>query len=211
MTEDEIAEIARQTAEALRSDPAWWEIVAAFGPVAVLAGAVATLWIGLASVRRQRISAGQQSKDNRDALDLQRANAEKQSDESQAALAERRRADDRAEWWKRAQWALDAVLSGDRNREALGFRMLDRLTESGSAGKEDLELLDPAWLRSAASSQSQADETLGETRNLLQDMANQGLINDDYLEAFQQTMDEENGKEHNGTDTDREVSDEPHT
>lgn len=244
MTPEEIEEIARQTAEALHSDPAWWEIVAAFGPVAVLTGAVATLWIGLRSVRQQRINAEQQSRDNGVALDLQRTNAEKQSqqnqdaldlqrvnaerqaaqsqavldlqrvnaekqfEQSQAALAERRRADDRAEWWKRVQWALDAVLSGVARRENLGFKMLDQLTKSGSAGEEDLGLLDPAWLRSAASSQSQAEETLDDTAEYLQSMAAQGLIPDEYLGDVRRIIDEDDGKEHNGSQTDREVHDE---
>lgn len=226
MTPEEIEEIARQTADALQSDPTGWEIVAALGPLAVLAGAVVTLVIGLRSVRQQRINAEQQSRDNGVALDLQRTNAEKQSQQnqaaldlqrvnaekqfvqSQAALAERRRADDRAEWWKRVQWALDAVLSGVARRENLGFKMLDQLTKSGSAGEEDLGLLDPAWLRSAASSQSQAEETLDDTAEYLQSMAAQGYIPDEYLGDVRRIMDEDDGKEHNGSQTDREVHDE---
>lgn len=195
MDEERINEIAVQVVDALNNmasgEPTGWEIFAALSPVAVLAGAVVTLWIGLASLRRQRL------------------NAEGQSADAKEAMGERRRADDRAEWWKRVQWALDASLSEDVARQDLGFKMLARLIKAGNVDKEDLELLDPAWLRTAASSSSQAEAVIGESTDTLQGMANQGLISDDYLNEYRRIMDEQAAEEHNGTDTsNREGSDE---
>ena len=187
MDEEQLEQIASQAAELARADPAWWEIAAALSPLAVLIGAVVTLWIGLASVRRQR------------------NNAEKQSADNRKAMAERRRADDRAEWWKRVQWALDASLSDQVKRQDLGFKMLDRLTAAGKVDDEDLTLLDPAWRPTAASSAAQAEETMDTASSTLQAMAAQGIIGDDYLAAYQRVMDEAGTEEHNGTDTgDRE-------
>lgn len=195
MDEQSINEIADRVVDALNNmapgDPTGWEIVAALGPLAVLAGGVITLIIGLLSLRRQRI------------------NAEKQSTDNGEALAERRRADDRSEWWKRAQWALDASLSESTARQDLGFKMLKRLIRAGNIDKEDLELLDPAWLRTAASSGSQAEAVLVGTTEALTDMAGQGFIPDEYLSEYRRIMDEQGGKEHNGNETgNREGSDE---
>ena len=183
MDEQQIEEIADRVVDALNGlapgDPTGWEIVAAFGPLAVLAGGVITLVIGLLSLRRQRI------------------NAEKQSEDQKEAMAERRRADDRAEWWKRAQWALDASLSESAVRQDLGFKMLERLVTAGSVDREDLELLEPAWRRTTASTSSQAEAVMGESADNLEDMASQGLIPDDYLDEFRRAMDEEAAEEQN--------------
>jgi hypothetical protein len=54
-------------------------------------------------------------------------------------------ADDRAEWWKRTQWALDRALDEDEDIKALGLAALDVLARSELARNEELELLDIAW------------------------------------------------------------------
>jgi hypothetical protein len=54
-------------------------------------------------------------------------------------------ADDRAEWWKRTQWALDRALDEDEDGKALGLAALDVLARSELARNEELELLDIAW------------------------------------------------------------------
>jgi hypothetical protein len=54
-------------------------------------------------------------------------------------------ADDRAEWWKRTQWALDRALDEDLDGKALGLAALDVLARSELARNEELELLDIAW------------------------------------------------------------------
>ncbi|MFF2244701.1 hypothetical protein ACFVTM_11025 [Arthrobacter sp. NPDC058130] len=54
-------------------------------------------------------------------------------------------ADDRAEWWKRTQWALDRALDQDPDIKALGLAALGVLARSELARNEELELLDIAW------------------------------------------------------------------
>lgn len=54
-------------------------------------------------------------------------------------------ADDRAEWWKRTQWALDRALDEDQDIKALGLAALGVLARSELARNEELELLDIAW------------------------------------------------------------------
>ena len=187
MDEQQIEEIADRVVDALNGlapgDPTGWEIAAAFGPAAVFVGGIITLVIGLMSLNRQRI------------------NAEKQSADQKEAMAERRRADDRAEWWKRAQWALDASLSESAVRQDLGFKMLERLVTAGSVDREDLELLEPAWRRSAAANGSQAVAVMEESTVALPDLAGQGYIPQDYVDEFRRVLDDEGSGEHNGTDT----------
>ncbi len=54
-------------------------------------------------------------------------------------------ADDRAEWWKRTEWALERALNQDEDIKALGLAALDVLARSELARDEELELLDIAW------------------------------------------------------------------
>ena len=54
-------------------------------------------------------------------------------------------ADNRAEWWKRTQWALDAVYSGDKKQAAVGLKVLKVLGESELAGTGELAVLEAAW------------------------------------------------------------------
>lgn len=61
------------------------------------------------------------------------------------ALRQRTRADDRAEWWKRTQWALDKALEADEDAKAIGLASLAVLARSDLAREEELELLDIAW------------------------------------------------------------------
>jgi hypothetical protein len=58
-----------------------------------------------------------------------------------AALWQRRRADNRAEWWRRAQWALDASLSSQATRAKLGQQAISILGRSKLATPEDGVLL----------------------------------------------------------------------
>ncbi len=60
-------------------------------------------------------------------------------------LRQRAIADDRAEWWKRTQWALDNALDQDEDTRALGLAALEVLAGSELARNEELELLDIAW------------------------------------------------------------------
>jgi hypothetical protein len=101
----------------VHSGPAeWWQIVAALGPLAVLLGAVIA-WFTL----RQR------SKSDR------------------LLLTQKAEADNRSEWWKRTQWALDAVYSGDKRKTLVGLKVLGVLGESELAGAGELAVLEAAW------------------------------------------------------------------
>ncbi|MFF2030866.1 hypothetical protein [Arthrobacter sp. NPDC058192] len=103
------------------SGPAeWWQVVGALGPLAILlSGLVAALISFL--VLRQRTNA--------DALEL----------------IQKTRADSRAEWWRRTQWALDRALDQNDDTKALGLGALAVLAQSELASAEELELLDIAW------------------------------------------------------------------
>jgi hypothetical protein len=98
----------------------WWQIVAALGPLAVLAGAILAAFIGWRTLRQKAVADAQ-------------------------ALTQKTRADDRAEWWTRTQWALDKALEADEDAKALGLASLAVLARSDLARGEELELLDIAW------------------------------------------------------------------
>ena len=59
-------------------------------------------------------------------------------------LKQKAEADNRAEWWKRTQWALDAVYSGDKKRGTIGLKVLKVLGESELAGDGELAVLEAA-------------------------------------------------------------------
>ncbi|WP_049830951.1 hypothetical protein [Arthrobacter sp. RIT-PI-e] len=61
------------------------------------------------------------------------------------ALAQRHAADDRSEWWRRTQWALDAAFSDDVARRKAGIGALRILAESNLATAEELAVLDAVW------------------------------------------------------------------
>lgn len=62
-----------------------------------------------------------------------------------AALAQRREADQRSEWWARAQWAIEASLSDDPRRQETGLGVLNLLAQSELAGEEEVAIISIAW------------------------------------------------------------------
>ncbi|MCC9204819.1 hypothetical protein [Arthrobacter sp. zg-Y769] len=62
-------------------------------------------------------------------------------------LEQRRKADQRSEWWTRAQWAIEASLSDDPRRQETGLGVLDLLAQSDLAGTEEAAILSIAWAR----------------------------------------------------------------
>ncbi len=116
----------------VHSGPAdWWVVLAGLGPLAVLIAALLAFYINWRTLA-QRTSA------DKTALDQKRA-----ADEQ--ALRQRIEADSRAEWWRRAQWALDRALDDDDGTKALGLATLNVLAVSELARTEELELFDAAW------------------------------------------------------------------
>ncbi|HEX9228025.1 MAG TPA: hypothetical protein VF885_15585 [Arthrobacter sp.] len=109
----------------------WWQNVALFSPVAVLLAAALAAFINW-QILRQRTQA-----------DIRALEQKRESDRN--ALDQKTAADSRAEWWRRAQWALEQALSKDEDTKALGLATLDVLARSELARKEELELFDIAW------------------------------------------------------------------
>lgn len=62
-----------------------------------------------------------------------------------AALRQRRRADNQSEWWRRAQWGLDASFDQRPERRAMGLAVLEVLAGSGLATSEELRIIEAAW------------------------------------------------------------------
>ncbi|TQJ36744.1 hypothetical protein [Arthrobacter sp. SLBN-122] len=73
-------------------------------------------------------------------------------------IKQKREADNRAEWWKRTQWALDAVYSGDPKRGTVGLKVLTVLAESGLAGEGELDVLEAAWENPLSEAEKQQTE-----------------------------------------------------
>lgn len=57
------------------------------------------------------------------------------------SLRQKAQADDRSEWWRRAQWALDASLSPSHSQAEMGQKAIEILGHSALASQDDLALL----------------------------------------------------------------------
>ena len=57
-----------------------------------------------------------------------------------AGLAQRTRADKRAEWWRRATWAVDHTLSDNEDAQVIGFDVLGKLQRSHLITRTDRDL-----------------------------------------------------------------------
>lgn len=101
--------------------PQWWDIVGALGPLAILLAAGIAAIVGVLGLRE---------KSNTDRL----------------VLTQQTNADNRSEWWRRAQWALDNAMSADLDRRALGIGILTVLAYSELAKTEELAIFDMAWM-----------------------------------------------------------------
>ncbi|EMY32489.1 hypothetical protein D477_019873 [Arthrobacter crystallopoietes BAB-32] len=66
------------------------------------------------------------------------------------ALKQRSLADRRAEWWGRAQWALESALSDDPARRETGLGVLGILATSSLATDEEIEILGVAAVQPLA-------------------------------------------------------------
>jgi hypothetical protein len=104
------------------------------------------------------------------------------------ALKQREKADDRAEWWRRTQWALEATVSEDDTMNGYGTGMLKLLADSELATADDRALLDNVWKDSDAATEQDAEE-------LIQDAAD--LSEEETLENFSETGNNEVTKEDN--------------
>jgi hypothetical protein len=61
-----------------------------------------------------------------------------------AGIVQRTQADKRAEWWRRATWAVDHTLSDDEDAQIIGFDVLGKLQASHLISRQDRDLF-MAW------------------------------------------------------------------
>lgn len=73
-------------------------------------------------------------------------------------LKQRQRADDRAEWWRRAQWALESAASKDEKLNAAGTKMIPLMNTSDLLDEADRDLLDTIWQADPAARDEQSAE-----------------------------------------------------
>lgn len=91
-------------------------------------------------------------------------------------LKQKREADARSEWWRRTQWALEAVASADAAMYAYGTGMLDLLAKSDLASPEDKELLDAVWEGTSTEMQDADIEQLFEEARVQEGLTDEQLI-----------------------------------
>ncbi|MHA7156225.1 hypothetical protein [Arthrobacter sp. TMN-50] len=91
----------------------WWEILAAFGPTAIVLAALIAYLVQRESLTHQR-----------------------------EALVQRTKSDGEAEWWRRAQWAIDAALdTQDPKRQQIGLGMLNDAANEPDVGPAEQRIL----------------------------------------------------------------------
>lgn len=82
-----------------------------------------------------------------------------------AALWQKRRADNRSEWWKRMQWALDASFDEDPERQAMGLAVLEVLADSRMVTNEEIRIVEEAWRDPLEEEESALDDPGGISEN----------------------------------------------
>lgn len=122
-------------------------------------------------------------------------------------IKQKREADNRAEWWKRTQWALDAVNSGEPRRGTMGLKVLTVLAESDLAGKGELDVLAAAWENPLDEAEqdlkASAEGSAGDTETFTDDRGNHWSVELPDLEQ-QAGVDDEPGPRDNEEDDDAE-------
>jgi hypothetical protein len=107
--------------------PGWWTQISAFTSIAVSAAIIGVAVLILLKLRRQK----------RALLGNAATHA--------GRLGRRREADDRAEWIRRTQWALEAAASSNDAMYSYGAAILEAMARSDLTGPEDKAILDTVW------------------------------------------------------------------
>lgn len=168
MTDKQIEDIANRLIAAIEhlapNGTSGWTIVASLAPLAALIAAGLVTWIGWKNLKHQR-----------------------------NVLAASISNDDRSEWWKRAQWALESAASTKSDMlNAAGTEMLKILVTSPMATDEDKDLLDTAWRAgTAAADEQSAEDMLLEAAVFADEEA--ALENDDEAGENEGTKEDTNG------------------
>jgi hypothetical protein len=159
LTDPEIQDIVNRVIEALHqlaplppSEPTGLMLIPVFAPVAALLAAVLVTWVGWRNLKHQ-----------------------------QKALGVSVRNDDRSEWWKRAQWALEAAMTVENAQlSAAGNEMLRVLVTSDMASDKDKDLLDTVWKAgTGAVSQESAVDAIAEAAAFTYELARQAAADMD--------------------------------
>lgn len=165
MTEEQIQQIADRVIAALENlapvDPGFQ--FANLGPVAVFIAAGVAAWVGWRNLLHQQTVLKETGKKADDALE------------------QKREADARSEWWRRAQWALEAKSSEDPDMNGYGSAILDVLPKSNLTGLEDKKLLDIVWKSTPSEMQ---DEEITEFIAEFKDLDNLDPEEEETLRSF---------------------------
>lgn len=62
------------------------------------------------------------------------------------SLSQKSAADNRAEWWRRAEWAFDGILSQEPRRAQVGLQVMTILADS-TPSSEEVEITTVAWAK----------------------------------------------------------------
>lgn len=132
--------------------PSGWDIFANILQICVIGAAVWAAVIGWKNLKTQQAALEESKNQNKLDRQHQDANLEHQREvleenraQDKANLEQRRRADDRSEWWTRTQWALEKWSADGAKRSSSGALILAALAESNMADLEDKKLLGIAW------------------------------------------------------------------
>lgn len=121
MTDQQIEDLANRLIAAIEhlapGALPWYAPWAAFGSYVAVVAAVVAFWVGWLNLKHQ-----------------------------QNALTVSTRNEDRSEWWKRAQWALEVAVTMETPQLAAAANaILTALVKSDMASDTDKDLLDTAW------------------------------------------------------------------
>lgn len=79
-----------------------------------------------------------------------------------ASLNQRTEADRRAEWWRRATWAVDHTLSENLDAQLVGFDVLRKLQESNLITRSDRSIFS-SWATERLFPGDDTDDSSGDT------------------------------------------------
>lgn len=82
-----------------------------------------------------------------------------QRENGQKDRAQRDRNERKAQWWHRAEWALDLTLNEDEEARIVGFRVLDALAGSEWAGEHEGDVIAAATERALSDAGSGVPST----------------------------------------------------
>lgn len=105
-------------------------------------------------------------------------------------LKQKQEADDRAEWWRRTQWALESAASKDEKLNAAGTAMIPLMNTSKLISDEDKDLLDTIWKVDPASSDEESAEEFEQRLDAFEAF-DESLLLDDSLETGENGSTEE--------------------